>query len=136
MKFITICHNSYLCSKIPITKDNEYIAIRTDNSLGYEYNIYTMDGEWVTVFYSEFGNYFYKGEINEVRNLRLINTLKDMKKKILDTISDLCSNFLYYDRKEDGDLSADQLKKAVKDGEVTVDEMVSEFRKHLENSFK
>lgn len=58
-----------------------------------------------------------------------------MKQYILDTISDLCSNFLYYDRKEDEDLSMEQLNKAVKDGVVTIDEMVSEFRKHLENTF-
>lgn len=59
-----------------------------------------------------------------------------MKKIILATISDLCSNFLYYDRKEDEDLSMEQLNEAVKNGEITIDEMVAEFRKHLENTFK
>ncbi len=59
-----------------------------------------------------------------------------MKQTILDTISDLCSDFLYYDRKEDEDLTMEQLNEAVKNGEITIDEMVSEFRKHLENTFK
>ena len=59
-----------------------------------------------------------------------------MKQTILDTISDLCSDFLYYDRKGDEELSVEQLNEAVKSGEITVDEMVAEFRKHLENTFK
>jgi len=59
-----------------------------------------------------------------------------MKQTILDTISDLCSDFLYYDRKEDEDLTMEQLNEAVKQGEITIDEMVEEFRKHLENTFK
>jgi hypothetical protein len=60
----------------------------------------------------------------------------EMKQTILDTISDLCSDFLYYDRKEDEDLTMEQLNEAVKNGEITIDEMVAEFRKHLENTFK
>lgn len=59
-----------------------------------------------------------------------------MKQKILDTISSLCSDFLYYDRKEDEDLTMEQLNEAVKSGEITIDEMVEEFRKHLKNTFK
>lgn len=59
-----------------------------------------------------------------------------MKQTILDTISDLCTDFLYYDRKEDEDLTMEQLNEAVKNGEITIDEMVAEFRKHLENTFK
>ena len=55
---------------------------------------------------------------------------------ILDTISDLSTRFIYYDRKEDEKLSTKQLKEAVSSGEITIDEMVSEFRKHLENTFK
>lgn len=58
-----------------------------------------------------------------------------MKQIILNTISDLCSNFLYYDRKEDEDLTMEQLNEAVKNGEITIDEMVAEFRKHLQNTF-
>lgn len=59
-----------------------------------------------------------------------------MKKIILATISDLCSNFLYYDRKEDEDLTMEQLNEAVNSGEITIDEMVDAFRGHLEKKFK
>ncbi len=59
-----------------------------------------------------------------------------MKQIILNTISDLVSDFVYYDRKEDEDLTYNQLSDAVKTGEITVDEMVEEFRKNLENNFK
>ena len=58
-----------------------------------------------------------------------------MKQQILNTISDLCSDFLYYDRKEDEDLSMEQLNQAVNSCEITIDEMVNEFRKHLEDTF-
>lgn len=59
-----------------------------------------------------------------------------MKQNILDIISDLCANFLYYDRKESETLSANQLKSAVKNGTITIDEMVAEFRKNLEVTLK
>jgi hypothetical protein len=58
-----------------------------------------------------------------------------IRKTIFATIEDLCSDFLYYDRKEDEDLSAEELNQAVQNGIITVDEMVAEFRKHLENTF-
>lgn len=58
-----------------------------------------------------------------------------MKQTILNTISDLASDFLYYNRKEDEDLSMEDLKNAVDNGVITVDEMVAEFRKHLEKTF-
>jgi len=59
-----------------------------------------------------------------------------MKQIILNTITDLCSNFLYYDRKEDEDLSVEDLEEAVENGTITIDEMVEEFRRHLENTLK
>ncbi len=60
---------------------------------------------------------------------------EDLKQDIINTIEDLCSDFLYYDRKEDESLSAKKLETAVKRGVITIDEMVAEFRKHLENTF-
>lgn len=33
-----------------------------------------------------------------------------MKQKILDTIGDLCSDFLYYDRKEDEELELNDIE--------------------------
>ncbi len=55
-----------------------------------------------------------------------------MKQTILDTVKDLCSDFLYYGRKEDEELSEEQLKKALKDGVVTIDEIVAQFKETLE----
>jgi hypothetical protein len=60
---------------------------------------------------------------------------KSFKLTILDTIEDLCSNFLYYDRKGDEQLSMEQLNEAVKTEQITIDEMVSKFRTCLENTF-
>lgn len=54
---------------------------------------------------------------------------------IINKIEDLCSNFLYYDRKEDEDLSMEQLNEAVQKGEITIDEMVEVFKTNLENTF-
>lgn len=59
-----------------------------------------------------------------------------MKTKILNTIEDLVSDFVYYGIKDDNELTVKKLNKSVESGEITVDEMVSEFRKHLENVFK
>ena len=59
-----------------------------------------------------------------------------MKEEILNTIDALCSDFLYYDRKEDEELSVEQLNEAVNSGEITIDEMVDKFKKCLENTFK
>lgn len=59
-----------------------------------------------------------------------------MKQTILLKIGELCTNFLYYDRKEDEDLTMEQLNEAVKNGEITIDEMVAEFRKNIENTFR
>ena len=59
-----------------------------------------------------------------------------MKEKILNTIKDLCSDFLYYDRKEDDELSEHDLIQAVEDGTVTIEEMVAEFENELRNTLQ
>jgi hypothetical protein len=59
-----------------------------------------------------------------------------MKQTILATVSDLCADFLYYDRKEDEELSAGDLERAVESGEITIDEMVDEFRIQIDSHFK
>ena len=61
--------------------------------------------------------------------------MKDVKQLILDRITDLCSNFVFYDRKEDEKLSINKLNKAVDDGVITVDEMVEHFKDCLLNTF-
>lgn len=59
-----------------------------------------------------------------------------MKQIILFTIDDLVANFVYYDRKEDEDLTAQQLYEAFNLGEITIDQMVERFREGLEKHFK
>jgi len=57
-----------------------------------------------------------------------------MKQTILNTIEDLVSNFVYYDRKEDEDLSQEDLEQAVKTGVITVDEIIEKFAEKIKNS--
>ena len=57
-----------------------------------------------------------------------------MKQEILDAISDLVSDFVYYDRKEDEDLPCDSIDLAVQSGQITIDEMVAQFRTSLTES--
>lgn len=59
-----------------------------------------------------------------------------MKNLILGTIGDLVSNFLYYDRKEDEELPKGKIDEAVKNGTITIDEMVEKFRKELTDNIK
>ena len=59
-----------------------------------------------------------------------------VKKDIEDTIQDLIGSFLYYDRKECVGLPVGRIEQAVRDGEITVDEIVKEFEKHLLSGLK
>ncbi len=54
-----------------------------------------------------------------------------MKTKILNVTDDLVSGFLFYDRKEDEELPRGKIEEAVKSGEITVDEIVEQFRASL-----
>lgn len=53
------------------------------------------------------------------------------KEKILNTVTDLVSNFAYYDRKEDDELPVGAIEQAIKDGVITLDEIVNHFRDQL-----
>ena len=55
-------------------------------------------------------------------------TRKDL---ILGTIDGMVVDFLYYDRKEDEDLPLGSIEEAVASGQVTVAEMVTQFRSAL-----
>ena len=55
-------------------------------------------------------------------------TDEKLRNIILDTATDAGSRFAYYDRKDDYELSADDLHDAVCRGVVTVDEIVEAFR--------
>ena len=49
------------------------------------------------------------------------------KETVLETVDDLVSDFLYYDRKEDEDLPRGKIEAMVSRGEITVDEIVERF---------
>ncbi|UFK27452.1 hypothetical protein [Elizabethkingia phage TCUEAP2] len=59
-----------------------------------------------------------------------------MKDVILNTVEDLVSNFTYYDRKNDEELTEKQLDEAIENGIITVDEIVSHFKECLNNVYK
>lgn len=54
------------------------------------------------------------------------------REQILDTVEDLVARFLYYDRKEDGELPENVIEGAIAAGEITVDEIAGKFRSVLE----
>ena len=56
-----------------------------------------------------------------------------MKQAILNRVEDLVSMFLYYDRKEDEDLPVGAIDDAIKNGEITIDEITSKFAESLKN---
>ena len=58
--------------------------------------------------------------------------MSERKENILNAVSYLAINFIYYDRKEDEDLPRGQIQEAIKAGEITVDEIVARFRAGLE----
>ncbi|MCP4665172.1 MAG: hypothetical protein GY849_02305 [Deltaproteobacteria bacterium] len=58
-----------------------------------------------------------------------------MKKQIiLDTVEDLVSSFLYYDRKDDENLERGEIQKAITEKQITIDEIISHFSKNLKSS--
>ena len=50
---------------------------------------------------------------------------------IRNNIDDMISDFLFYDRKGDEDLPMGVIEKEVKNGKLTVDEIVSRFKQQL-----
>jgi len=59
----------------------------------------------------------------------------EIKESILLKVDDLVSDFLYYDRKEDEELPRGEIEKAINNGDITIDEIVSYFKlKLIENT--
>ena len=50
---------------------------------------------------------------------------------VLDSVSDLVANFLYYDRKGDDTLKVGMIEQLIADGELSVEQIVDEFRRLL-----
>lgn len=47
--------------------------------------------------------------------------------QLRDTVSDLAADFYYYDRKEDPDLPVGAIEAAVRNGDITVDQLAAIF---------
>ena len=60
----------------------------------------------------------------------------DVKEKILNTISDLVTDFTYYDRKEDQELTQEILEAAVRDTDIFISEMSQHFGSELIKAFE
>jgi hypothetical protein len=54
-----------------------------------------------------------------------------MNTLLKNTISDLVSDLMYYDRKEDEELPRGEIEKMIESEETSVDAIVSEFRNEL-----
>ena len=54
-----------------------------------------------------------------------------MKHEIKNAVSDLVTDLLFYDRKEDEDLPMGAIEEAIKTGEITTAEIVNHFRFEL-----
>ncbi len=57
---------------------------------------------------------------------------EQLRKLILDTVSDLGADFMYYDRKSDEKLTPGMIQKGVAIGAVTIDEIVHAFRAQVQ----
>lgn len=57
--------------------------------------------------------------------------MSDRRQLIMDTANDLASKFVHDDRKEDEELPRGEIERAIAAGEITVDEIVTQFRTAL-----
>jgi hypothetical protein len=55
----------------------------------------------------------------------------EIKNLILDTVDDLVTDFLYYDRKDDDELTLEMLENAIEDKIITIEDVVKKFREVL-----
>ena len=62
--------------------------------------------------------------------------MKKLKEIILDTVNDLVSAFLYYDRKEDEELALGDIEKAIENKDITINEIVECFKDSLIEELK
>lgn len=59
-----------------------------------------------------------------------------MKELLKNKISDLLSNFFYYDRKEDDQLPVGEIQAWVTSGEITKEEIIEMFTNEINNCLK
>ncbi len=60
-----------------------------------------------------------------------MSTKRTRKELIQEALSNLVSHLLYYDRRDDVSLPCGSVEDAVKKGEVSVSDLVSEFEREL-----
>ena len=60
----------------------------------------------------------------------------NIKESILLTVEDLVGSFMYYDRKEDEELGRGEIEAAIKNKDITVDDIVDQFRSSLLQGLK
>lgn len=58
--------------------------------------------------------------------------MSERRQHIINTVTDLVSKFMYYDRKEDEDLPRGAIEEAMQNGEITHEEIVEIFSNELE----
>lgn len=80
-------------------------------------------------------NIIHKLKLKQMNIKNQRKGVENKKQIILDTIEDLCSYFVLYDRQEDGNLSVEELNYAVDNKIITVDEMVKHFHDCLLSTF-
>lgn len=58
------------------------------------------------------------------------------REKIIATVMDLAAHLSYYDRKEDHFLPMGEIEAAIAAGEITLDEIVEQFKVHLKQELE
>lgn len=62
--------------------------------------------------------------------------MKTRRQHIIDQLTDGMSDLFYYDRKEDMDLPRGAIEEAVRNGEITADEMITIWSDELREALK
>jgi hypothetical protein len=58
--------------------------------------------------------------------------MRTRREIILATVSDLATDFMYYDRKEDDSLGRGEIEAAIAAGEISAEEIAAEFRRCID----
>lgn len=76
------------------------------------------------------------GRFRHRRHIKMHTKSDSRRQDILNTVEDMMSDFLYYDRKEDETLPVGAIEEAVAQNEISVDEIAAFFAKHLTEALK
>ena len=63
--------------------------------------------------------------------IKEVKPMKTRRTKILNLVEDMVSDLLYYNRKEDDDLPIGSIEEAIKNEEVSTEDIVKLFEFHL-----